>query len=233
MIAAMPSTASAQSDKFEYTVTPYVWFSGIGGKLRPFRTAPTVSFKESFSEVLKDLDAAAFITGSGRSGRYVWLADFTYAKTSKRGAIPPGIPANGELQQTSLTFLAGGKISESPSTRVELLGGVRVWWIKARVNATAIGVNESPTKRFADPIVAINATFRSGPLWSFTTYGDLGGFNIGSKFTYQLAATANYRLSDTTSLSLGYRYLDLNYDKNGTRVDAVQSGPLLGITFRF
>jgi len=47
-----------------------------------------------------------------------------------------------------------------------------------------------------------------------------------------MAGTA-YSVTDTVGVSVGWRYLAVDHDKDGIVFDVSQSGPLLGATFRF
>jgi hypothetical protein len=70
--AATQATAADHAGHgWSFQITPYVWASGLGGDITPFTSAPTVSNSKSFSEILKDLDAAFFISGFARRDRFV------------------------------------------------------------------------------------------------------------------------------------------------------------------
>ncbi len=56
---------------------------------------------------------------------------------------------------------------------------------------------------------------------------------MGSDFTWQLAVTANYQVSDRVFLSLGWRQLHLDYSDDGTEFDGSMGGPLVGATLTF
>jgi hypothetical protein len=61
-------------------------------------------------------------------------------------------------------------------------------------------------------------------------YGDFGG---GSGFTCQLLATAGVDFHRRFAISLGYRYLSVDYEKNTFLLDTALKGPIGGFTFKF
>jgi len=67
--------------------------------------------------------------------------------------------------------------------------------------------------------------------------GDVGGFGVGSHFTYNGSAILGYSFSHTVSAWLGYRILGINYqDGHGPdrfMYDVRMHGPIMGIGFRF
>lgn len=231
--AAAAAPVAAADHGWTYQVTPYVWASGLGGDITPFTGAPTVSISKSFSEILKDLDAAFFISGFARRDRFVLLGDLSYSSSSKAGVVPPGIRAEGKLSQTSLTLAGGYRVVSEPNVSVDVLGGARLWRLKASVTTPVPGLQASPSKTFVDPIVAVRANFALAPRWSAIAYADVGGFGVGSRSTSQFVGTVNYQVNDGFYLSGGYRVLNVDYRSGGTRVDATMRGPLFGATWRF
>ncbi|NGM46050.1 outer membrane beta-barrel protein [Rhodobacter sp. SGA-6-6] len=232
LAGASPAAAQDTGD-WVWQLTPYVWATGIDGDITPFTGAPTVSFDSSFSEVLKDLDAAFFLSGYARRDRFVLLGDLSYSASSKEGVVPPGAPATGKLEQTSLTLAAGYRVVAEDGLALDLLAGARHWRIKGSVDVPLAGLSASPTLSFTDPIIALRANVQIAPQWSAILYGDIGGFGVGSERTGQVVATVNYQLRDDVFLSAGYRALSLDYRDGGTRIDATMSGPIFGATWRF
>lgn len=226
------STAQAQ-EPWRGQATLYGWGAGIGGDFTPFAGAPTLSFDKSLPDVLEDLDAALFISGLATNGDVVVFGDLSYSASSKSGLVPPGAPASGEVSQTSVTLAAGRRVMDDGTTTVDFLGGARAWWLDGEVSVPAAGVSLAPQKTFIDPIVALRVNHRLTDRWTALGYLDIGGFGIGSDVTYQLAVTANYKISDRLYLSGGYRHLYVDYSDNGTAFEGAMSGPVLGATFQF
>lgn len=242
-LAALAPAAAFAADPGDrgatFQITPYVWFAGFGGTIRPLPNAPTLAVSKSFADVLEDLEAAAFVTGLARSGRFVAVADLSHSSSSREGLVPtpipgvPVVPAEGALRQTSATLLGGLRAHDAPGVTIDLLAGVRAWWLRTRIEAPAIGVSRSPTIDFVDPIVATRVNARLGEGWSFLFYGDVGGAGAGSEFTTQVAATINARVAPRVWISGGYRILAVDYRSDTSRADLQISGPLLGATFAF
>lgn len=231
ILAGAPSAAMAE----EWTgqVTLYGWGAGVSGDFTPFTGAPTVAFDKSLSEVLEDLDAAFFVTGLARRGDFVVLGDFTYSSSSRSGLVPPGVPASGEVSIRSLSLAAGRRFHYEGGATVDVLAGLRAWRLEGSVSAPAAGVSQAPEASFTDPILAVRANAPLSERWSLLGYGDLGGFGVGSDFTWQVVATANFQLTEAVYLSAGWRHLHLDYSSRGTVFDGAMSGPVIGATLRF
>ncbi len=230
--AQAPATVDASSDRGHFQLTPYVWMTGLDGHIRPFRGAPTAHVDRSFSDVLSSLDAAAFLTGTARKGRYVLQGDLSHASVSETASLPLGQKADTKLRQTSLTLTGGYNWQVAPLSSVDLMAGVRLWDIKASVQIPGLLAAQSNTS-FADPVVAVRWRYDFAPNWSALIYGDLGGFGVGSDATWQVMGSVNYQMKDNIYLSLGYRHLKVDYQDNGKKLDFSLGGPIIGVTFRF
>ncbi|MCC5975905.1 MAG: hypothetical protein JJT81_17910, partial [Rubellimicrobium sp.] len=138
LVAVAPRTAEAQAlGDWSFQITPYVWFEGINGDITPGTGAPPLEIDASFSDILEDLNSAFFLHGLARSGDFVLFFDLSTSSSSRGGLIPPGIPAEGSLSQTSLTLAGGYRVVDNPQGHFDLLAGARAWWIEAEVDVPA------------------------------------------------------------------------------------------------
>ncbi|TAD74127.1 MAG: hypothetical protein EAY70_11625 [Sphingomonadales bacterium] len=231
--AAAQDTDSPAGNDSNVQITVYGWLAGATGDFRPFAGAPTLEFDNSFGEVLGDLDAAVFVSGQFRRNRFVAVADVSYAALSREGRVPPGIPASGEVSQLAISALAGARVEDSEGLTVDLLAGARLWDLDGQVDVPLAGVALAPGKTFIDPLVAARINAAVAPRLSALLQADIGGFGIGSDFTYQVVATLNYRASDRFFLSAGWRHLHLDYRDRGTLFEGSQTGPIIGVTHKF
>lgn len=112
--------------------------------------------------------------------------------------------------------------------------------IDGRRNAFPAGmyeVSESMSKTWFDPILITRLTTDVKNKLNFQFRGDLGGFGVGSDFTWQLQAYAGYRFSKLFRLTAGYRYMSMDYDKGTDKdrfiYDVATSGPEISFDFHF
>lgn len=226
--------APAAAQDWNVQITPYAWGTGVGGDVRPVPGGPTLSFDQGLSEVLEDLDAAFFLSGYARRGRFVFLGDVSSSTSSRAGVVPGlGLPAQGEVEQRSLTLAAGYRAHDGPEVTVDVLAGLRHWSIEAAATTPVPGLAAGVDIDFTDPILALRTNVPLSERWSLIAYADVGGFGVGSDRTGQIVATANWQASRSVYLSAGYRHLFVDYDDGGPAVDVTFSGPLLGVTYRF
>ena len=67
--------------------------------------------------------------------------------------------------------------------------------------------------------------------------GDIGGFGIGSEFSWNASAVLGYRFTRLISAWVGYRALSVDYEKGGgfnsIEYDLIMHGPMIGMGFYF
>ena len=89
-----------------------------------------------------------------------------------------------------------------------------------------------------DPIVGVLFETPVGNgSWSFTGAAQLGGFGVGSDLVTILTGSFSYRFNHWSSIDIGYRYLDFDYeDGDGLdrfKFDMKEHGPAIGWRFDF
>lgn len=156
---------------------------------------------------------------------------------------------------------ASGAAGSPGRSAVEVLGGARYWRqeldVSVNISGSAtlsgpLGIVDltragdrlfarSGTVDWVDPFVGARLLYDVAPGQSVVVRGDVGGFGAGSDFSWQILAVYNWEIcaSDTYKLDgyVGYRALAVDYSEGtGNRryeYDAVQQGPLFGLTMRF
>jgi hypothetical protein len=88
-----------------------------------------------------------------------------------------------------------------------------------------------------DPLIGLQYGVPFADRWRFSLRGDVGGFGVGSDFSYQGLALVNWRANETVGVVFGFRIIGFDYaEGNGSgykRFDLTEQGPLLGVAFSF
>ncbi|MDF1701463.1 MAG: hypothetical protein P1V36_09940 [Planctomycetota bacterium] len=103
--------------------------------------------------------------------------------------------------------------------------------------AAAVAAGARQVKSWVDPIIGGKATWELGNGWGFDLQGDIGGFGVGSDFSWNLRAGVQYRPWQLASFELGFKITQMDYtDGSGTNRfewDAALWGPYLALNFHF
>jgi len=240
-LAAAGASAESEPDgRWTGSVTPYVWGLGVSGTVRPLANGPTLKVDRSLGDLLDNLDAAGFVTGLARRDDWVLVGDLTYSRSSLKGRIalpnlPPSLRVEAKARERQLTIsaLVGRTISEGQDSRADLLAGIRAWRLRAEIAVPAVEIGVRSTTTITDPIFGVRWEGPIGQRWSAMAYGDVGGFGIDSKLTWQVVAAAKRSVGQSSHLSLGWRYLAVDYREDGRRLDLAFAGPVVGWTWNF
>ena len=240
---AAPSWAADRDDDLRYSITPYLWATRMKGDIKAGRL-PETSMDMKFSDILDVLDFGFMTAVEIRKGRLGFLFDGIYMNVSDsadtrsaNGAV--SVSAEAEVRQTMLAFAAAWRVLEERLS-VDAVGGIRYNKIDVDVDIDARlfggpsgSVGRSGDKDWVDPYLGLRLIVPVAGGLSLVGYIDAGGFGVGSDFTWQGLAGLEYALSESFIASFGYRYLKVDYDKDGFSYDMANDGLYAGMTMAF
>ena len=235
--AAGAAHAQSASD-WEWQATPYAWMSGLKGDVGTVAGLPPTEVDMSFSDVLDDLDFAGMFLASARNGPWVFYLDTTYVKTSTTeplgGILFDSIGIRSET--TTFALAAGRTVASSPKGHLDAYVGARGWWLTNSFKLNGVnGGSTSETEKasWVDPLIGVAGRYQANDRWTLFGALETGGFGAGADSEWSVLAGATYAVSDRFGVSMGWRHMEVDYDKDGVLFDVKQSGPVLGATFRF
>ena len=145
--------------------------------------------------------------------------------------------------------------SDANSVGLDVLAGGRFWYQKADVSldlAATLDVGDLELGRdrafarsgsvdWADPFVGARVRYAVAPGHELFVRGDVGGFGVGSDFSWQAIAgyAWDFAVCNGVTFSgvLGYKALYVDYTQGEGRhryeFDMLQHGPVLGVSMRF
>lgn len=140
-------------------------------------------------------------------------------------------------------------------TAFDILAGARYWHQRLQVGVDIAGsvniggfdisgdraINRSGSVDWIDPLIGVRLRHRLGPGQEVVMRADIGGFGIGSYFSWNAMGAYAFDLGVRDGMKysgmLGYRALDVDYSEgSGTsryRYNVLQHGPIMGLTVSF
>ena len=239
LAAGVIETASAQgAPEWQFEVTPYLWSAAMRGDTQA-GNLPQTHVDMSFGDILQNLDAGFMGAFEARKGRWGFLLDAIYMKVSDAASSTQGpltVGADATVKQWMYAGAVAYRVSDGP-TMIDLIGGARYskLRVKAVIDASLFGLpgrtERTANKSWTDGYVGIRVQVPIADQWTFVGYGDVGAG--GSDSTWQAALGAQYAYSKDVAIKLGYRYLSVDYNKNGFLYDMDSAGLYVGAGFRF
>jgi hypothetical protein len=243
LAAFTPSAANADSsseDQWRFNLAPYAWLAGQKGSVATLPPLPPVDVDIGFwDDILGNINGALFLVGEARKEKYGVLFDIAYADIELENATPGPIFSSVISRTKSWIVSAVGsyRLVEKPNVFGDLLVGIRYWSVDSTLGLKSAILRDrevSNREDWLDPIIGLKGQSFLGSSPIFVNGGLLiGGFGAGSDFMWDANFNLGYRWTETFSTTLGYRYLDVDYEKDDFLYDVSQDGPVLGLSWVF
>jgi opacity protein-like surface antigen len=241
---ALMGGAVVHADEWHHAVTPYLWGSGMSGKVAIGTPLGPVEadVDMSFGDILSNLDFGAMVSYQGGRGNWVVLGDFILMnlgadKDSAAGAL--NIRSSADMEQTMFEADVGYRISRY----ITAFAGARYSDIDGEIGVVTSGVGPGSSRSvgtsesWVDPVVGLLGEFPLSEHWQWDLRMDIGGFGVGSDFAWQAMGTVRWKLRPNLDVVASYRYMEVDFGQDGNSgllvYDMVSTGPGLGVTFRF
>jgi hypothetical protein len=231
-VLASPASAQPASDEWQITVMPYVMGAAMSGTsgVRGFE----VDVDMSASDIFSNLEFGAMGIVAARKGNWGVGTDLIFMNLGMTTDRPA---ADLDFNQSAFAFYGLRRISDA----AEATFGIRANGVDGGItfkeqSLLPAGTTLSQSKWWFDPIVGLRLHSNSPGRFNAAVYGEVGGFGVGSDFTWQIFPVVSVRVAGRTSLDFGYRWLDVNYaDGEGAEFtwDTLSQGPVLGFKFQF
>ena len=220
--------AEAAPGEWGYLAGLYLFAADVGGTLS---VGPNSGdFDASFSDLFDNLEFGGSLYFQAHQGDWGYQLDLTYMALASE--VSPVPPATIEVKQDVLVVEADW-LYRLEDTSIDFLAGLRYFDMSGSFNPQ-VGPGAKFDVDVLDPVVGLQWIHEFHPGWSAWLRGDVGGFDIGSKLTYQAYAAIDYRFKSGVSATLGYRALSWDLDKDGVKLDDLRfQGALLGVGYRF
>ena len=252
----LPATALAEEapEGWEGRATLYGWFPSIGGALSFPGGSSGPSIQADASDIIGNLNFTLMGTFEARKGKFGLWTDLIYLDVGGSGSesrqftvggqeVPGDVRFDAELNITSWIVTAAGTylLDRTPRNEIAFVMGVRTLSLdqtldwKASGNIGSIGLPGRSGSADAgatnwDAIVGLKglATLSKSGHWILPYYVDVGAGE--SDLTWKAFAAIGYRFT-WGATTLGWSYLDYEFDTDGSLLDLSANGPFAGLTF--
>jgi hypothetical protein len=235
------ATAAPPGERWSITVAPYLWIASMDGNASVGRVEADVDVP--FSDLLKDLSGGAMLAVDFEKGRFGIGVNGLYARVSPDSEVGP-IEIDATSDSAQLAVLPYYRLVEwqygvSSSGRplrlvVEPEAGFRYTYLRTELEIRR-GRTFDGSESWVDPLIGSRIGLGLSDRWAIAGEANVGGFGVGSDFTWNVQAYVGYRTTlfgrDTT-FAFGYRALSQDYDHGGFEWDVTMHGPLLGAALR-
>ncbi len=258
-------SAALDSSGWHFVTAPYAWAFGIDGDIGVGKQVGSVH--ESFLDIVQSADSLLAFQGHAEvqydrigvffDGTY---ADITSSVHESGGGPLISVDLDVDIGSEMAILETGAfyRVVENyqlwnPPADVgggtftfDALAGARYTYLGVSVD-TKLSINDLVFKKnldgsrdWVDPFVGGRVQFGLSDSIDFLLRGDVGGFGVGSDFTWNTQGLLGYRftlLGNNAEAWGGYRALGQDYDEGSGRKDlewdVILHGPVIGMTVRW
>jgi hypothetical protein len=227
----------AQADERSHTLVLYGLGIGIDGQATVGPLSADIDVP--LSDILDHLEMAAMGSYRWDSDKWSFQADAIFASLAGESEGGLGLTRSTlDLDQLIVELDGGYKFTD----RLELVFGARYWDIDPTIKVHASGTGNviataGGGNSWTDPLVGLRVVAPISDAWTFVARGDIGGFGVGSDFAWHVTAHFDWHTSDSFSVLLGWRILDVDFEDGGNNglasLDLQEGGPAIGVAWSF
>lgn len=234
------TTASVTgSEEWQFKVIPFVWVpaTDIQVSYGSRSLGTTVSPSQTVSKLQFALAGAV----AAQKGEWGIMGEGLYANLANDVQfrnVTGSLRSNQTLLQASGTY----RLLDDDGLSLDAVAGLRFYDFGFTNSFIRDGVvftqnfDAHHSKSWLDPLVGLRANIPFNKELSLNVYGDVGGFGVGSDFSWRAQAVFGYSISECVDLNLGYAALGARLSQgvgaDFLKFDFKNYGPVMGATFK-
>ncbi len=229
------SAQDALDRGWHYLVEPYVMFPNMEGDVG-IGNLPPAHVDEDPGDIFDNLQIGAMLYAEAHNDRWAFSSDVIYmdleADLAERTIITGGKAGAKQLgwELAALARLSAWMELGLALTYNKIESDIRIDTVLSTLRG---GLEED----WVDPSMVVRATIPLGDQWFLQGRGNIGGWGVGSDLFWQLQGDVGYRISSRFLMTLGYRYIFVDYDHGSGSdrfvYDMGSFGPTLKFGFTF
>jgi hypothetical protein len=227
-------------DTWHFQLGTYGWMSGQKGTLATLPGLPAADVDIDFyDDIAGNINGAFSLIGEVRKGKVGVVADVNYSDIEDDEATPgPLFSTLTSQTKTWIASMAGFyRFFEQDRAFLDGVAGLRYWSVDSSLK---LGAGILPAREIAnreewvDPIIGLKGLVPLGASKFFVSgFLVLGGLGVGSDFMWDGLLNLGYQWTAMFSTTVGYRYLNVDYDEDDFVYDVYQDGLVFGLSWRF
>jgi opacity protein-like surface antigen len=229
--------AEAQEKNWDFSLAPlYLWAINIEGDSTLEGNGRET--KLEFSDIFNDLEGAFTLNFSGtHKSRFGFMFDFLYLNVGMDKDTRINTVIDLDLKGLVSQLAGSYRVGESEKYSFDAMAGVRYADIELGIDLDRLPFSTTQGKELWDPIIGGRYQWHFAKKWNLNLYGDIGGFGVGSDFTWQTMGLIDFQPWKHVAISAGYRALEYQFEDDKANqdfeLDLTLHGPIVGIRILF
>ncbi len=228
-------------DAWNVELTPFVWLPSIRGE---FSSEILLGESEiSAADLISNLEMAFMITAEVSKGKFFIAPTYVYTKLGMEEVLwsdndgENDIVLKPEMKMTIFELIAGARFRVNKFFNVDPFAGFR--YSNYNIYGSIEGHDTNSFEEdvdFWDPVIGIQMSYYPHPRVPIIFKTDIGGFGVGSKFSWTASVNSGYTISPSIDLLAGFSAYGTDFEKenalgNNIGLDMTMYGFDLGMKY--
>lgn len=225
---------------WRFQVSAFIWLLNMEGEVEAQGQKTDVDV--NIFDIMDDADSVfGFpLRVDARNGPWVFFVEPQYGLIKVKENDPVKVDVTSQF--LILEFGGSYRIAEGQAGSAgrkwwfEPIIGARYTYLDLELDAGSQGSFED-NEGWIDPFVGFRGVYPLGERWTIGLRGDIGGFGVGSEFTWHAIGYVTYGLATNWEIGAGYRALYQRYEfgsgSDQGEWDILTHGPIFGATYKF
>jgi len=210
-------TQDIEKRKWHYLSEIYLMFPTMSGEVG-VADIPPVELDADAGNIFSHIKMGAMLYLEATNDDWAISSDLIYMKLGQ-DVVPTEVVTSGEVTMKQYAWELAGLKHITPWLEAGLGGRLVSLYTGLDLESVREEYREgSASKTWFDPIIILRSQGAIKDKWLLQFRGDIGGFGLGSDFSWQVQAYAGYRFCHLFQATIGYRYIGINYD-NGEGIE--------------
>ena len=191
-----------------------------------------------FGDLVKNLELGFMAHGEAWKGDWGIMTDIIFLELGSDISLPVLGVLDIGLQEVIAEGLLGRRFVDD-ERQIDVFAGIRYWDLDMNLELeSGPGDGLDFGDSWVDPVVGARLVQGTDSDWFVMLRGDVGGFGLGSSFSWNVQGGVGYEVSDRFSVVAQYKALGVDFenDEAGSldflSYDTTTNGPLLGFVFQ-
>jgi len=200
-----------EKSKWHYVAEIYLMFPNMSGNIQ-VAELPPVEVDANVGDIFGHLKMGAMFYFEATNDNWAITSDLIYMKLGQ-DVVPGHVVTGGDVTMKQTAWEIAGLKRITPWLDGGLGGRLVSLYTGLNIETTRETREGSASKTWVDPIIIVRSQGAIKDKWLLQFRGDIGGFGVGSDFSWQIQANVGYRFSKLFQTTIGYRYIGIDYDK--------------------
>ena len=205
MTAQEAESTENETDKngWQFDVAPYLWLADVEGDISFFNRM--VPFEAEFSNIITNLESGFMLHAEVSKGKFFGLGDLLFLRIGQDGTFQAtGARTDLTLNQIISELALGYTFFETGNgIYIDGLLGFRYYQLDTQLEVDSRSFYNR-FENFSDPLVGVRLRAESNR-FSASVRGDVGGFGVGSDFSWKSNVIFGYHFSKLVSVHAGFQ----------------------------